>query len=134
MSSYTLVGIENFRFSEDRTHFEIQFRTDKGRVILKLRANHLDQFITTLENLEHKASLLDPVAGQQPNEHGRMRAQVVERHQIMHAEADGVPSILLGLKAGPTFRWFALDTQQATSIQHSLANEIPKMKAGPVSH
>jgi hypothetical protein len=102
--------------------------------MLSVQAAQLDALTTMLEGLEYKASLWDPVAGQQPIERGQIRARIVEHHQMMHGPANGVPSIFLGLRSGPSFRWYALDERRAMAIQQSLASEIPKMQGGPASH
>jgi hypothetical protein len=134
MSSYTVTGMEKAEMSRDRSRFGIEFRTDQGPVTLTVQAEHLDALVTCLIDLEYKASILDPVGGPQPGEMGQIRTEIVESHQISNGVVNGVPSVFLGLKSAQVFRLFALDKGKAEVIQQSLADEIPKLKAGFASH
>lgn len=128
MASYQLIGIETATIAQDRTRFDVSFRTDKGPLTITISAEHLDALVTTLEGLEYQASLLDPTTGPKPGEAAQVRVKIVEHHQIGRADVNGVPSVLLGLKSAQVFRWFAFDAQRATAAQQALAAEIPKLQ------
>jgi hypothetical protein len=134
MPTFTFMGLERADMADDRRHFDIQFRTDQGPVTLSVAAERLDGLITTLQGIEYRASLLDPAKGQQAVEAGQLRVEVVDEHRIGSGAVEDKPSVVLGLKSGQVLRFFALDAAQATVLQQSLADEIPKLTGGPANH
>lgn len=126
MVPFQLVGIEKATMAKDRSRFDLTFRTMQGPLMLKVSAEHLGCLITHLQGLEYYASLLDPKSGQR--ETAQVRAEIVESHEIGNTTLKGIPTVLLGLKSGQIFRWFALDAQRATAAQRDLAAEIPKLQ------
>jgi hypothetical protein len=134
MPTFTVIGFEGSVVDQDRRHFDIRLRTDQGLVTLSLAAERLDGLITTLQGIEYRASLLDPAKGQQPGEAGQIRVEVVAEHRVGNGPVEGKPNVVLGLKSGQVFRLFAMDATQATALQQSLADEIPKLSGDPATH
>jgi hypothetical protein len=128
MAPFQLVGIEKATMAKDRSRFDIIFRTMQGPLTLKVSAEHLGSLITHLQGLEYYASLLDPKSSQRPGQTAQVRAEIVERYEIGNTTLKGIPSVLLGLKSGQVFRWFAFDAQRALAAQRDLAAEIPKLQ------
>jgi hypothetical protein len=60
-----------------------------------------------------------------------VRTAFVDDCQIGNGVANEVPSVVMGLRSGESMRWFALDEQRATALQHDLAAEIPKLQIAP---
>ena len=134
MPSYKITGLEDATIAKDRSKFDIRFRTNKGKVTMSVSAAHLDALITTLQGLEYHATLLDPKKGQLPGELAEIRAETVDSFSIGDAIVNNVPSVLLGLKSGQVFRWFALDEMKAAEISQKLADEIPKLRSQQSRH
>jgi hypothetical protein len=128
MIEYVLTGLEKTTMSADRSQFNIEFKTGAGPVVLRASAAHLGALITSLQEIEYQASLLDPAKGLLPGEPRLTRAKLVDDVALQRGQMmGGVPGMLLGIKVGQEARWYALDSAKAKILHRALGREIPKI-------
>ncbi len=116
-------------FSSDRQQFNLEFETPNGKVKkIKLTYDALDDLMHQLHLVYHKASLLDPIAGQLPGESGKLNAEAVEKFQTGGARTpEDTPVHWIGFKVvGGRVRNFFLTSEQLQSLVKQLAERLEK--------
>ena len=132
MSDYRLQGVESAAFSEDRREIAINFNTDRGGLVVRLSADHLEQLFAVLGHIESAASVHDPSAGPARGEAVSRRVNNADAVAVEIATVDGAQKHILGMESEQLHRWHTLPATRAPRLQKAIEGAISNLgKGGP---